>query len=267
MLKILIQSAVIGAFAFALSIVVFSAWRSFYEQNHQANQETSGEETAKQSGHSTLNIATKERPEEAIARYNLWLMIFTGVLAFVALIQIGFLISADNTASNTARAAKESADAAKEAVELSNKTAERELRAYMGIANLGTRFEKFQTAEDKIIEGRVQIYTVNYGKTPAHNATLWARELDGPPIQFDYTEGNFVIRNQLVQPGQLFGRVAGERTPDNPFFIYGYVEYTDIFKNIWRYRFAYSFNSAWGGDRFQAHAEHNDEIYIGESPE
>ncbi len=38
-------------------------------------------------------------PEAAIASYTFWLMVFTAVLAFVALIQICFLFNARNLGS------------------------------------------------------------------------------------------------------------------------------------------------------------------------
>jgi hypothetical protein len=103
MLKILTLAAIIGFFAFALSFAGFSAWRSFYQQNQQTNHETGSKKPTENSSNSPLTVATEEKAEDAIARYNLWLMIFTGVLAFVALIQIGFLISADLTAARSRR--------------------------------------------------------------------------------------------------------------------------------------------------------------------
>jgi hypothetical protein len=111
MLKILILAAVVGAFAFALSVAGFSAWQSL-QQKQQASHETSTEKPTEQSSQATSHVSSKETSDEAIARYTLWLMGFTGVLAFVALIQIGFLISADDTASRAASAALKSADAA-----------------------------------------------------------------------------------------------------------------------------------------------------------
>jgi hypothetical protein len=116
MLKALTIAAVIGAFAFALSFVGLSAWRSFHAKDYQTNQQSSPEKTAANSGDPTPHVGAKESPEEAIARYNLWLMIFTGVLAFVALIQIAFLLNADRTSTVAANAANKSAEIAERAL-------------------------------------------------------------------------------------------------------------------------------------------------------
>ena len=49
---------------------------------------------------------------DPVAFYTFVLSIFTGLLAIIALIQIGFLIRSNKTARITAEAAKQSADAA-----------------------------------------------------------------------------------------------------------------------------------------------------------
>src|SRR5579871_6842048 len=108
MLRTLIIAGVIGVFAFALCFVGISTWRSS-QQNQYANAKPSAQNAAEKGGNSTPVVGTEERPEDAIARYNLWLMVFTGVLAVVGLVQIGFLISADRIAEQTAAAAYHSA--------------------------------------------------------------------------------------------------------------------------------------------------------------
>ena len=70
---------------------------------------------------------------------------------------------------------------------------------------------------------------------------------------------------QIVDPGQSFGKIVGPKRPQEPFFIYGYVDYLDAFNHKWRYRFAYShdperFSSEAKDDRWIAYHEHNDEI-------
>jgi hypothetical protein len=108
MTKILITAAIIGAFAFALSVVGLSAWRAWDHRQEEKAVEDSGAPSSNRA------VAAKEKSDEALARYTLWLTIFTAVLAFVALVQIGFLITADQTAADAAEAAKNSAEAAKQ---------------------------------------------------------------------------------------------------------------------------------------------------------
>ena len=227
-------------FGILFAVAIFAMGMLFSSQPSKENQQQN--QTTEAAQHKPANVSAEER----LANYTYWLTWLNGILAVstVGLWGVTYI---------TLRHGR--------------KTAERELRAYMGIANGGTRFEPSADGGD-LPGGRVQIMTVNYGRTPAHHATLWARELDRPPQTFDYTGGEFIIRNQIVQPQQRFGRVAGVRTAQSaPFFIYGYVEYTDIFEHRWRYLFAYNFNSAWGGDRFQAHIEHNEEEDLGPEPE
>lgn len=114
MLRVLVYSAVIGIFAFALGVAALSAWRSWQHQQQQAEQKQTAEKATPNSRQSATRVVTEEGPEQAIARYNLWLMIFTGLLAAVGITQIGFLINADQNASESAAAAKRSADTARD---------------------------------------------------------------------------------------------------------------------------------------------------------
>jgi len=70
----------------------------------------------------------------------------------------------------------------------------------------------------------------------------------------------------FVAPDQNIGKIVGKQTPITAFFMYGYVDYTDIFEDRWRRRFAWSYDpwrSCKGDDPFIAHHEHNDEHYLG----
>ena len=176
MLKILLLSATIGVAAFALSVVGLSAWRLFYEQNYQANHKTSAKDPAEHGSDSPSNVRTEESAEQAIARYNLWLMIFTGVLAVVATIQIGFLISADRTASAAAKAAKDTAKIAKDTLETSQ-------RPFIFI----TTFEI--TPLGDII--RVMPKWENSGGMPTQNMRSrvnWKLFPNEPPVDYDYPD-------------------------------------------------------------------------------
>jgi hypothetical protein len=250
MLKILTVAAAIGAFAFALSVAGFSVWRSFYQQNHQTSHEASEKETTENSGHAAGNITTKERADEAIASYTLWLMLFTGVLAFVALIQIGFLIRADETASETANAAKDSADVARDAVKLSDKTAERQLRAYVN--NVSTIIRNVEVG--KVPEVRVEIK--NWGQTPAYRVrhigsyTLavfpWSGVTSPPPYQSESIIGPGSNAFMLLKGHALAAEhVAGLNDGSLAIYIEGSITYKDAFDHdrFTNYRF-------WvGGDR------------------
>lgn len=100
-----------------------------------------------------------ETPEERIADYTEVLAWFTGLLALVSATQIAFLIKADKTA-------RTAADAAKDAVVLSGKAAERQLRAYLSI-NPDT-IPKLDSDDPT-----VEIIIKNTGETPAYKIGSW----------------------------------------------------------------------------------------------
>jgi hypothetical protein len=134
MLRVLTISAVIALCVFALSVAGLSAWRSWQYYQQQTNQKGSAENATQESRDSApaeLEVVPKESADQAIARYNLWLMVFTGVLAVVSIIQIGFLIAADEKADESARAAKIAAYAARDAVAHSDRNVATQLRAYI----------------------------------------------------------------------------------------------------------------------------------------
>ncbi len=110
------QAALVAAIAFVVAMIVLSV-RHSYQQQHQANHQTSAEESHEKPD----NTATTESAEDVIARYTFWLMVFTGILAFVAMIQIYFLISADKTAARSSRATEKAANIAHDALVTGNR--------------------------------------------------------------------------------------------------------------------------------------------------
>src|SRR5229473_6189521 len=203
MLKILITAAVIGAFAFAVSVVGLSAWRSFYKQQHQTNQEAGAEEATKNGGESAPNVSPKESAEQAIARYNLWLMIFTGVLAFVSLIQIGFLINADRIASESARAAQKAAVAAQKAATVAEKTLIASNRAWISIDRIW--ISSPLTISENGADTTVAFEIMNIGQSPASNVTphawLGVMKQGGPFPMEDQERRCAEIRKQPLWGG------------------------------------------------------------------
>lgn len=197
------------------------------------------------------------------------------LVTIVGVILVGFTLVATRRA----------ADAARDTVNHMRESTHAELRAYIGIQNGGTVFaheiERIPTGGGVVLErphmnknGAVAIYTWNYGKTPAKDAAMYFHITDTAPAgKFD---DNLCERGpgpQIVHPGQSFGKILGERKPIEPFFIYGYVDYVDIFNHKWRFRFAYSHNFERGrdperkNDPWIAHENHNDEQDLSELPE
>ena len=137
-------------------------------------------------------------------------------------------------------------------------TAKRQLRAYVGLDSHALYFDE--------TTGRPKMALMNYGNTPASNLLVYRRVVDGPPAIFDYpTEGQDHTQGILLQGSIIFPK---QRVPfiwlhDRRFmegrFVYGYIDYTDIFKTNWRCRFAYQHTRY---AEFVPHHEHNYEQEI-----
>jgi hypothetical protein len=139
MSKMIANIAVFGAFSLMVLVLGFFLWQTLFgseknsytnskseitDNDHQPRKENSlGDRTVPRSPNST---------EKAIAEYTKWLAIFT---LFLVLATVGLFISGErnvDAAKSSANAARDSAIAAQNAVELAGKTAERQLRAYVG---------------------------------------------------------------------------------------------------------------------------------------
>jgi hypothetical protein len=175
---------------------------------------------------------------DSTAVFSLFLMIFTGVLAFGGLHQLNLLTRAERIATETAQAAKDSADATKKAVELSDKTAERQLRAYVGV--FSSAVEEQTSSEGKLaIAARVEIR--NAGQTPAYNLRSWiAIEATEPPtIPFHFPPNLEERPTGMLPPGTntnldiSFATTAEviQSLHDNrrSLYVWGRVEYRDAF--------------------------------------
>lgn len=171
MLKILTTSAAIALCVFALSVAGLSAWRSWQYYHQQTDNEGSAENAAQESRDAPspmLTVAPKEDAEQAIARYNLWLMVFTGVLAVVSIIQIGFLIAADGKADQSARSAKIAANAARDAIEHSDRNVAAQLRAYVFLESFNTtRVVNVVNGAQKAVGYQFSAKWKNVGQTPS----------------------------------------------------------------------------------------------------
>jgi hypothetical protein len=95
--------------------------------------------------------------------FTFWLVLATFGLAIVAVIQIGFLNRAERISANIAQAAKDSAEAANQAVILSDKTAGRQLRAFVFIS----RAEISDIMSDQKLTAKIVVK--NFGQTPAYD--------------------------------------------------------------------------------------------------
>jgi hypothetical protein len=123
----------LAAFAAVAIFVGVVLWRALFPPHPIKNATAADEQySEQQSAEKEAPVsAAKIAADEKIATYTLALAIFTALLVLVSAFQIAFLIGADETARVAANAAQQSAEAAKQAIELSDKTAIRQLRAYV----------------------------------------------------------------------------------------------------------------------------------------
>jgi len=184
-------------------------------------------------------VSPKEAGDEAIVRYNRWIMIFTGALALVAFIQIAFLIDANRVASEAAKAAQEAAEATTRSVVLAEKTAERQLRAYINVKGI----EMKERPADGV--WRAEVEFVNFGETPAYDVRAWIRWestddpnfnkfVDGPPDGIDVPTdmGPGVLMRLDAKPNRSFtaDEIAGFDSGKYSIYVYGHILYWDTFR-------------------------------------
>jgi hypothetical protein len=100
---------------------------------------------------------------DAISIFTFWLVVATIVLGIIAYVQIDFLRRAEGISAKIAQAAKDSAEAAKDAVTLSDKTAERQLRAYVFIS----KAEISDIMSNQNLTAKIAVR--NFGQTPAYD--------------------------------------------------------------------------------------------------
>jgi hypothetical protein len=215
------------------------------------------------------------KAQRAIAKWAKITAVIAGIdtiVTFIGVVLVGFTLDATRRA----------ASAAVQTVEHMRGSTHTELRAYIGIRNNGTVFvpmiARVATGGEPVEavrtekNGTIAIYTLNYGKTPARNAAMYFHIMDGDSPSSELNDGlcKLGANPQILHPGQSFGKILGERKPFEPFFIYGYVDYSDIFGHRWRFRFAYSHDykrlsdPKGRNDEWIAHTEHNDEQDMGE---
>lgn len=178
---------------------------------------------------------------DSTAVFNLFLMIFTGVLAFGGLIQLNLLTRAERIATETAQAAKDSAEATKKAVELSDRNSEHQLRAYV-----------FLVGGSVILDGNklsAVIDLKNTGQTPAYDFIVRTRlqtTEPGKPIEItplDKTAETFPAivapggvvnpRSDLVIPPENTAAIPAFKEGRSIIYYIGEAEYRDAFGKIW----------------------------------
>jgi hypothetical protein len=275
-LKIIARASVVAGIAFLLALILLTAWRS-YKQQHQTNYQASSEESDEKPNGAT----PPEKSDEAIVRYTLWLTIFTGVLAFVALVQIGFLISADRISAEAAAAAGQAAKTAKDTLTAAN----RPWVMAEGIEPL----EPFPNMQTYCRIG-YKVDIRNSGVSVAKSVIFNSRALKFPPT-WDWLAGRVEeLRTETIKlwsskrppnlpvgialaPGQHIFPIrcpayadGNDPTDDQiakgAFLIIGYIQYADQFGLSHHTRFAFTPDSdsvrPWDGKTYAIYNDYQD---------
>jgi hypothetical protein len=172
---------------------------------------------------------------DSLSLYTLALVVFTAILAFGGLYQLNFLERAERISAQAAQAAQDSAEATKKAVELSDRTAERQLRAYV----VATKASLDRLGIGQI--PKVVVELKNAGQTPAYKFRSRINIFGGPnplPQSPPLVDGDAV---SILGPGEshflgasmtatigaaeMAEIIAGRRT----IYVQGLLKYEDAF--------------------------------------
>jgi hypothetical protein len=165
-------SAIVLVVAVAGAVVV-SSQQSPLPTEQQAAEKNKAENPAQKSNKTLWDNWFPD----SISLYTLFLVVFTAVLAIGGIYQLNFLGRAEQIAATAANAARDSAKAAKDAVELSDKTAIRQLRAYVYL-----RVDAHIYPPSGEIPNRYAISLVikNSGRTWARNVHIKLARIENP---------------------------------------------------------------------------------------
>jgi hypothetical protein len=191
--------------------------------------------------------------------FTFWLVIVGGIQAALFLWQLDLIRKSLSDAKDAAKAAGDSAKAAADAVTLSRQTAERELRAYIYLKNIGTKLERgpstmgaYQEVQGVISGLILTPVWANSGNTPARRILSGAniKTFDAKiPDDFDFSDSNPPRRGVLAPNSEMFAQVgkiaqsalASVARKESNILIWGWLDYDDVFPGTERHRTEFCF--------------------------
>lgn len=126
------------------------------------------------------------------------------------------------------------------------KTAKRQLRAYVCLASL-----EIIPPDNQVPGVRLSVKIRNTGKTPAFDVTVVTHRTHDEPRSESavLTSVEFTINSQMIHPRMAYTHntvvdefAEHERRAAAPFYFYGYIDYRDIFDDCWRYWFCWEYH-------------------------
>jgi hypothetical protein len=236
----IVKAALLSAAVFAMAFVVFACIDRSEKTNQHADN-NSGNKSTQQREENTVSNTDSEEP---IVRYNRWLMVFTGALAFIGLVQFGFLIRSDTVATTAAEAAKQSAD-----------IAERTLRISQGAAIGLYRWESQNIDINRSPTFRVEIANTGHSvavvlndastvtvdsqlpKTPTYGSHAVNTILPVGGASFLEIDTSTATEPIILTQRHIDELIAGQKR----MFVWGRITYRDIFDDVWDYGYVTQF--------------------------
>jgi hypothetical protein len=251
MLKNLAQITAICVFVIVTCFLGLMLYRSLFVTEQQENADgnpaaTNSEQQGckKQGCGAGVTPSVTDASDKAVADYTKWLAIFTALLVLVSGFQIGFLISADRTATKAANAAKDAAETAK-----------------TSLTTVQRAFVFIDVFEANVLNNELVIMPKwrNSGSTPTRfmtNHVNWTAFVGRPPVGYQYpdfdahgtpitdaTRNNpptFVGPNATAFADQLIiptNTMDAVRNGQLRLFVWGWARYQDVFHALHITRF------------------------------
>jgi len=111
----------------------------------------------------------------------------------------------------------------------------------------------------------LQILVRNYGNTPAHGVRVWKNDMESEPTEefaFEDQSPDGISGEQMLQPKEVWRIRAGtQHRKEFPWFIYGHIDYRDIYARKWRTTSCYMQDPS--VDSFVPYRRHNSEEQLG----
>ena len=167
--------------------------------------------------------------------------------ALLFFIQLRFMRRGMDDAKTAADAAKEAADAAKiqagiarDTLQTMQDTAERQLRAYVGVSKSG--ISKVETGAPEAV-----VHIKNFGQTPAYDVQTWIHIwIEEHPLKFmlPVAPASLLKASMILYPGSELMHfmpkeppVGAENihllgTPQGTIYVYGAISYRDAFNKV-----------------------------------
>jgi len=233
--RVLEQAIWLVVFACFMAGFLATVWYSSQQSPHAEHSYTANTNARSDASYAEkIEAVWKRTFEDPVAFYTLVLSIFTGSLAIISIVQIGFLIRAEETSRKTAQAAKDSADAARQEFISTH-------RPRIRIKHVFLTSEIWEKEEIEI-----KLIIVNIGDTPAHIieccvCTAVLETASKLPARPEYGGMRFTPEREKLPSGKTYifpklsdSRVLSDadssaiRNGSRRLYCYGFVEYLDV---------------------------------------